>query len=178
MSPFIVVNAPRIAGWPYAWPVPPVTVDEVLSSASGAQSVLFAAVDELERRYGSSDETFHFVNTELLPPTGFFLLARDDGHLLGGVGVRAIGEASTHLGEVKRLWVRPDARRTGVAELLMREVVNVARTKGFTQLYLETGPAQPEAVALYHKLQWTPVEEFPEGAFTHPSAFRFTRVLL
>jgi hypothetical protein len=48
---------------------------------------------------------------------------------------------------------------------------------GYAQLYLETGPAQPEAVAFYPKHGWTPVEFFPEGAYTHESAYRFTKVL-
>lgn len=153
------------------------SIEDELITTSGALSVFKAAVDELNRRYGSIDDDTQMNIEELMPPTGIFLVARQDGHLCGGVGLRRIVEPVHQLAEVKRLWVRPDLRRHGVAAQLMNEVEQRARTMGYRQLYLETGPAQPEAVAFYPKHGWTAVDRFPEGAFTHEGAFRFTKVL-
>ena len=136
-------------------------------------SLIYAAVDELERRYGAADDAAHLDYDELGPPRGLFLVARDDGYLAGGVGVRPIGEPSAMCGEVKRLWVRPDLRRHGVAKALMDAAVDRARAIGYRRLYLETGPAQPEAQAFYPRIGWEPVAEFPPGAYTHPGASRF-----
>lgn len=152
-------------------------IDDELITSSGALSVFHAAIDELSRRYGGSDEEFHLQVHELTPPRGIFLVARVNGHPIGGVGVRSIGDHALLLGEVKRLWVRPDQRRHGVAAKLMSAIEERSRQSGYLQLYLETGYAQPEAVALYQKLGWTPVEEFPADAFSYPTAFRFTKVL-
>ena len=153
------------------------TIDAEPIDSPGAASLYHAAVDELERRYGGVDEGPLMVSDELTPPLGLFLVARVDTDLAGCVGVRSIGEPAEHLGEVKRLWVRPDLRRVGVAAALMDEIVQRARHLGYRRLYLETGPAQPEALAFYAKIGWTPVDEFPAGAFTHHEAHRFTVAL-
>ncbi|MGC8510299.1 MAG: GNAT family N-acetyltransferase [Acidimicrobiales bacterium] len=154
-----------------------VSIREEAITTSGAASLLLAAVDELERRYGQSDDDAHLNPDELAPPDGLFLVARVSGHLAGGVGIRRIGDADQRLAEVKRLWVRPDLRRSGVATTLMEAVERRARELGYGQLYLETGGAQPEALAFYPRNGWTRVEAFPPGAFTHELATRFTKVL-
>jgi GNAT superfamily N-acetyltransferase len=152
-------------------------IDDELITSHGALSVYHAAIDELARRYDGFDEEIHLQAQEMLPPRGLFLVARADGHPVGGVGVRPIGDDALMLGEVKRLWVRPDQRRLGVAAKLMIALVERARQSGFSQLYLETGDAQPEALALYQKIDWAPVEKFPDGAFSYPTAYRFTKFL-
>ena len=153
------------------------TTEEELITSSGALSVYHAAIDELTRRYGGSDEAKHLSVEELLPPHGLFLVSRVEGHPVGGVGLRRIGEPDLKLGEVKRLWVRPDLRRHGIGATLMRDVEGAARGLGHRQLYLETGYAQPEAVELYRSRGWTSVSEFPAGGFSYPEAYRFTKVL-
>ncbi len=153
------------------------TITDEPFDSSGALSVLNAATDELNRRYGSVEDDMATRLDQLGPPRGAFLVARSNGHLAGGVGVRAISDPQLLLGEVKRLWVRPDLRRSGVAALLMGAIEERARELGYRQLYLETGPAQPEALAFYPKHGWTQVADFPADAFTHPIASRFTKIL-
>lgn len=152
----------------------PLAVSAEPITSYGARSVYLAALDELARRYGRS--TLREAFEEYEPPLGLFLVARDGGDLAGGVGVRAIADGGA-VGEVKRLWVRPDLRRRGVATALMSAAEAAARDRGFTRLYLETGARQPEAIALYERLAWTPVETYPEGAVTHPDTLRFTKPL-
>jgi GNAT superfamily N-acetyltransferase len=177
MIPSIVLNTGRHTSRLYSGGVLALTITDEPFDSSGALSVLNAATDELNRRYGSVDDDMAMHLDELGPPRGSFLVARSDGHLAGGVGLRAISSPELLLGEVKRLWVRPDLRRSGVAALLMGEIEERARQLGYRQLYLETGPAQPEALAFYPKHGWTQVEEFPPDAFTHPMASRFTKPL-
>ncbi|MHB8378702.1 MAG: GNAT family N-acetyltransferase [Acidimicrobiales bacterium] len=152
-------------------------INEEPITSHGALSVYYAAVDELNRRYEGSDEGSHLQVDELVPPHGFFLVARFDGHPVGGVGLRSIGAPELLLGEIKRLWVRPDQRRHGVGARLMSEAEDRARALGFLQLYLETGYAQPEAVDLYERSKWTKVSEYPAGAYSYPHAYRYTKVL-
>jgi GNAT superfamily N-acetyltransferase len=139
----------------------------------GALSVIYAALDELARRYGPGADAEHLELGEMTPPRGLFVVAREEAHIAGGVGVRTILEPARHIGEVKRLWVRPDLRRAGVGAALMRAVVEGARDLGFVDLYLETGFRQPEAIAFYPRIGWEAAEELPEGAHSYPGAYRF-----
>ena len=153
-----------------------VTIDVEAISSAGAMSLFLAAVDELDRRYGS-DDAERMSPDELSSPHGVFVVARVRGALAGGVGMRPIGEPSQHFGEVKRLWVRPDLRRGGVGKALMGHLEHCARGRDVHQLFLETGTKQPEAIALYRSSGWRQVDDFPSGAFTHEGALRFTKVL-
>jgi GNAT superfamily N-acetyltransferase len=146
--------------------------------APGPQSIVLAALDEFDQLYGVGNRGAHdLVEGDFEPPSGRYLVARQAGHLAGGVGLRGILEAERRLGEVKRLWVRPDLRRNGLATALMAAVVDEARVSGYRALYLETGPRQPAARALYQRLGWTEVDAYPAGAHTHDTGSRFFQAL-
>jgi len=154
-----------------------VTVVAESIDSSGALAILHAASDELQQRYGGEGDNAHLSVDELRPPRGLFLVARHERHPVGGVGLRAISEPSLRFAEVKRLWVRPDLRREGIGLVLMNEIESKARELGYVALYLETGPAQPEALALYRTNGWTEIDQYPAGVFCHPQSHRFTKDL-
>lgn len=82
------------------------------------------------------------------PPDGALLVARDDaGDVLGCVGIRASdGDAC----EIKRLYVREDARRRGIARALVRAAIDQARAMGYREMRLTTLPDDmPGVQALY-----------------------------
>jgi len=153
------------------------TIDDEPITTSGPLSVVYAADDELKRRYGGDGDDGHLHVDELAEPLGLFLVARAHGDIAGGIGLRSISDPALHLGEIKRLWVRPDLRRGGIAVSLMNEIETRARSLGYVRLYLETGPKQPEAVALYPTIGWDRVQEYPAGVFCHPMSHRFTKLL-
>lgn len=144
---------------------------------NGALAIVHAASDELQQRYGGDGDNQHLSVDELRPPRGIFLVARHDSHLVGGVGLRSIADPELHFAEVKRLWVRPDIRREGIGLALMNEIESRARDLGYLTLYLETGPAQPEALALYRSNGWMEIDRYPEGVFCHPQAHWFKKAL-
>jgi GNAT superfamily N-acetyltransferase len=144
----------------------------------GPQSIVLAARDEFDRLYGRGGRGAHDLHDgDFDPPRGVYLVARVDGHLAGGVGLRGILEPGARTGEVKRLWVRPDLRRGGVARTLMASLLEAARGLGYVELYLETGPKQPGARRLYQALGWEEVAAFPAGAHVHDTGTRFHLVL-
>jgi GNAT superfamily N-acetyltransferase len=153
------------------------TIDDESISTSGALSVVHAADDELKRRYGGDGDGPHLQVDELTEPLGLFLVARVQGDIAGGIGLRSIGDPNLYIGEIKRLWVRPDLRRGGIAVALMDEIETRARSLGYVRLYLETGPKQPEAVALYASIGWDRIDEYPANVFCHPMSHRFTKSL-
>ena len=145
----------------------------------GVQSIVLAALDEFDHLYGVGNRGAHDIATrDFDPPHGVYLVARTNDHLAGGVGIRPIIDPELGIGEVKRLWVRPDLRRRGVAIRLMDAVLDEAVVRGYRQLYLETGPRQPAARQLYERLGWERVDEFPVGAHMHDTGSRFHLVLV
>jgi GNAT superfamily N-acetyltransferase len=155
----------------------PITITAESVDTSGALAIVYAASDELQQRYGGEGDNKHLKVEELRPPRGVFLVARHERELVGGVGLRSIGDPALRFAEVKRLWVRPDLRRDGIGLALMNEIERHAKENGVVTLFLETGSAQPEALALYQANGWTEIERYPEGAFSHPQAHRFSKDL-
>ena len=120
--------------------------EESIGSAVGA-ALVGAQWRELMARYGVPETTSDDLEADHLePPDGMFLVAWDGDTPVGCGGVRK-HDATT--GEVKRMYVAPDARRRGISRAVLRELEGRARVIGYTRLVLETGTMQPEAIALY-----------------------------
>ena len=113
-------------------------------------------MDELQARYGFPDPEAPPAD-ELAPPHGVFLVARSADEVLGCGGLRRHAEG---VGEIKRMYVRAVARRTGVARTLLAAVEDHARSLGYARLILETGEKQPEAIALYVATGYEAIEPY------------------
>ena len=87
-----------------------------------------------------------------------FLVLRANGTI---IGCGAIVPIATY-GEVKRVFVAPEARGRGGAELLMMKLIDRARTRGLSSLRLEVGIRQPEAISLYRKVGFVEIAPFGE----------------
>ena len=135
--------------------------EEVLLEAVPFDSALAATLvaevqQEYVKRYGGHDET-PVDTTEFVPPSGRFLVARVGAVAIGCAGMRRHDE---HTVEVKRMFVRPEHRRRGHARRLLAAIEDIARALGYRRVILETGLAQPEAIALYTSAGYTPIEGF------------------
>lgn len=93
----------------------------------------------------------------LMAPNVHFFVARRGETALGCGALIAEEDGS---GEVKRMWVAPEARGQGVGRRLLDAIESAAREKGLTVLRLETGIKQPEAIGLYRKCGFTECEPF------------------
>jgi GNAT superfamily N-acetyltransferase len=121
---------------------------------------------EYVRRYGGRDDT-PLEHAMFEPPTGSFFVAYVDGEPVAtGAWRRSqvlalgpeLGTANT--AEIKRMYVVPQARGTGVARRMLAHLEASAAELGVEALVLETGTAQPEAIALYESSGYTPVPGF------------------
>jgi GNAT superfamily N-acetyltransferase len=67
---------------------------------------------------------------------------------------------TTHVAEVKRMYVVPHARGRGLARLMLAHLEETARRAGAGGMVLETGIEQPEAIALYLSSGYTRIPGF------------------
>jgi GNAT superfamily N-acetyltransferase len=65
-----------------------------------------------------------------------------------------------HTAEVKRMYVAPAARGLGVARRMLARLEDTAAGAGAEAMILETGAAQPEAMALYESSGYLRIESF------------------
>jgi GNAT superfamily N-acetyltransferase len=81
-----------------------------------------------------------------LPPRGVFYLAHLGDAAVAMGGLRTIRAG---IGEIKRIYVRPNARGQGLARLVLDRLIDDARTFGMSEVYLETAPFMTDAHRLY-----------------------------
>ena len=100
---------------------------------------------EIAERYGTPDSEPGTAPSEA-DIAVFFVAYEDDGSAVGCGGLRSLDAVT---GEVKRMYVAPASRGSGIALEILRTLEDWAREHGWTSLRLETGDAQPDAVRFY-----------------------------
>jgi ribosomal protein S18 acetylase RimI-like enzyme len=99
-------------------------------------------------------------------PSGCLLLAKQGGATIGIVGLKPLMPG---IAEIKRLYVVPEARGTGLGRTLAERALAEAKAKGYERVRLDTHrPSMGAAIALYRALGFveiTPYGPNPDGQF-------------
>jgi DNA-binding MarR family transcriptional regulator/GNAT superfamily N-acetyltransferase len=99
---------------------------------------------------------------DLRPPRGAFLLARLDGR---PVGCGAVKATEPGVGSIKRMWVSPELRGTGLGRRLLLGLEEEASRLGVGLLRLETSKTLEEAQALYRRNGYREVPAFNDDPY-------------
>lgn len=141
--------------------MPEWVVSQVAMDAPEARSVFADLLDEYNGRYPERyrEQLTGVEAEEVAPPDGAFLVVTEDGVTVAGGAFRRY---DTETAELKRIWTAKAHRRRGLGRLIVRELEDEARLRGYRRIYLTTGPRQPEAKALYLAAGYAP--QFDLGA--------------
>ena len=96
----------------------------------------------------TTDKLFELFYSE---PKSFYLVAEEDGVLLGGCGVYPTDGLPAGYAELVKLYLTANTRGKGIGRLLMEKCFEEALKFGYTHLYLESFPQLAKAVSLYEK---------------------------
>jgi putative acetyltransferase len=128
-----------------------------------------ALIAELDAELGAAyaPEQRHGLSVaRVFQPNVLFFIARRDGGAVGCGGV-ALDDG---FAEVKRMYVRPHARGSGVAQMILTRLEDEARSRGFSRVTLETGDAQQAAIRFYQHAGFKACTAFGAYAAMPPGA--------
>ncbi|SOD73425.1 acetyltransferase (GNAT) family protein [Jatrophihabitans sp. GAS493] len=138
------------------------------------------------QRYGGPDEAV-VDPVEFSPPLGLFLVGfvGDEAVASGGWRLQdepaadqstATQDPGRRTAEIKRMYVIERMQRRGLSRLMLSALEESARQAGVSDLVLNTGAGQPEAIALYLSSGYVAVPGFGVYA-AHPGAHFYGKSL-
>lgn len=107
------------------------------------------------------------------PPGGELLLAKRGDHVLGCIALKPLDPP--RIAEIKRLFVRPQARGKGVGKALIQAAIATAKRAGYDEIKLDTLPEMEGAIALYKASGFVPIP--PYGSHPYPGLVTLGRSL-
>ena len=123
-----------------------IRLERALAETAEVRALISALDAELCANYTSEQQ--HGISFPALfePPVRFFVAHTSEG-AQGCGGVALFDDFA----ELKRMFVRKDARGSGVANALIKQLMQEATNAGLGLLRLETGVAQHRAIAFYRR---------------------------
>jgi GNAT superfamily N-acetyltransferase len=149
----------------------PCTITAEPFDSPDAQRLRAAQRIEIDGTYGRDTEPGEKPTADSI--TAFFVARDASGTPLGCGGLRLIQDGVV---EIKRMYVRSEARGIGVSTAILRQLEQSAREMGSPAIVLETGTEQRRAIAFYEREGFTRIANFGpyEGA---PLSVCYSKVL-
>lgn len=114
---------------------------------------LIDALDAFQKPLYPPESHYGIDIDALCAPEVVFLVARDaEGQAVACGGVLVQPLDGDCVGELKRMFTRPECRGQGISRRLLARLEQEAAARGATRLLLETGCRQDAAIALYTRM--------------------------
>ncbi|HVC26170.1 MAG TPA: GNAT family N-acetyltransferase [Acidimicrobiales bacterium] len=145
-------------------PPRPATPRVVDPAAREVGEMVDRMLDDLAVLYSGFDRSVMILDPgEFRPPVGAWVVVELGGRPLASGGVRRC-EVGDTIGELKRIWVEPEARGRGVARVLLAALERRAAELGYDEIYLDTGPRQHAAMRLYETSGYEVISNYGRNA--------------
>jgi ribosomal protein S18 acetylase RimI-like enzyme len=114
---------------------------------------------DVDLGYQGIEEEIAKLPGKYAAPKGALFLARDASRrAIGCVGVRPFDRPSAC--ELKRLYLRPEARGRGDGRALVLETIKFASAAGYQEMLLDSLPSMQAAIGLYRSLGFEPIPSY------------------
>jgi ribosomal protein S18 acetylase RimI-like enzyme len=108
------------------------------------------------------DRTSTVTPAELVPPHGTFVVVEEDGRPVAGGGIRRLEDG---VGEIKRMYVIPDARGRGHARRVLDALEAAAADLGYRRLRLDTAQSMTTAMAMYRRAGYRDIPDYNGNSY-------------
>ncbi|MFF6976815.1 GNAT family N-acetyltransferase [Streptomyces sp. NPDC008343] len=140
-----------------------ITVDLVDGAAPDARSCLDAYAADLDERFPEGFDKDDLVRPEEVSgDAGAFFVAYEERR---PVGCGALRRLEPGVGEIRHVWVHPDARRLGLARRLLAALEQEASARHLTAVRLDTHAALTEAQAMYRACGYTDIPAYDDNIY-------------
>jgi putative acetyltransferase len=112
---------------------------------------------EIDLSFQDFDREMATLPGEYVQPTGCLLLAVSGGTAAGCIALRRLENS---ICEMKRMWVKPKFRGSGIGLTLATEVVGRARKMGYQTMRLDTLASMRSAIAIYQSLGFREISAY------------------
>ena len=100
----------------------------------------------------STDHLYELFQSE---PLSAYYIAIQDNKIIGGAGIYPTTGLPANTCELVKMYLSKEVRGQGIGRKMIDYCLNVAKQKGFEQVYLETMPELNKAVSVYEKFGFT-----------------------
>jgi putative acetyltransferase len=128
---------------------------------------LVTALNEFTFGLTPAEHRHHMTVEQMAQADTTLFVARDASGAALGMG--ALRRHANGVGEVKRMFVKPEARGRRIGEAILAHIEALAREEGFTRLVLETGSNFDAAKRVYERSAFVTCEavlDYPPSAWT------------
>lgn len=128
---------------------------------------LVQALNEFTYGLTPAEHRHHMTVEQMAEPDTTLFVARDEQGAPLGMG--ALRRHANGVGEVKRMFVKPEARGLGVGGAILARIEGLARQEGAARIVLETGSNFDAAKRVYERGGFQPCDpvlDYPPSAWT------------
>ncbi|MFI7411242.1 GNAT family N-acetyltransferase [Streptomyces sp. NPDC049627] len=140
-----------------------ITVDLVDGAAPDARACLDVYAADIDERFPEGYDRAWLVRPEEVSgDAGAFFVAREEGR---PVGCGALRRLEPGVGEIRHVWVHPEARRLGLARRLLAALEQEAAARHLAVVRLDTHAVLTEAQAMYRACGYTEIPAYNDDVY-------------
>lgn len=140
-----------------------ITVASVDGASPDARGCLAAYAADIDERFPEGFDPAALVRPdEVSGNSGAFLVAYEEGRPVGCGALRRLGPG---VGEIRHVWVRPEARRLGLARRILDGLERAAAGRGYGVVRLDTHAVLTEAQAMYRACGYTEIPRYDDNVY-------------